>query len=268
MHWRRGCLMSVADALRDHRSAILVAPPGAGKTTLAPLTLMGEPWLAGQRIVMLEPRRLATRAAAQRMASLLGERVGDTVGYQTRDERHIGPGTRVEVVTEGVLTRKLASDPSLSGVSVVVIVGLLATLAVLYRRFTGTPDSGVAEKALVQGTFGLYLGWVCVAVCANIAVALVDSGVPPTGTGPAWATVAVLAAVVGIAAGVVWTPVPLVARCAAGAAVVWGLSWVAAGRLADAPSSALVGWSAAAAAAMVAIAVAVSARMVSTRSAA
>ncbi|MBK7721109.1 MAG: tryptophan-rich sensory protein [Austwickia sp.] len=153
-------------------------------------------------------------------------------------------------------------------VSVVVIVGLLATLAVLYRRFTGTPDSGVAEKALVQGTFGLYLGWVCVAVCANIAVALVDSGVPPTGTGPAWATVAVLAAVVGIAAGVVWTPVPLVARCAAGAAVVWGLSWVAAGRLADAPSSALVGWSAAAAAAMVAIAVAVSARMVSTRSAA
>ncbi|HTH04547.1 MAG TPA: hypothetical protein VL916_01705, partial [Ilumatobacteraceae bacterium] len=71
-------------ALRDHGSAVLVAPPGAGKTTLTPLALRDEPWLGGGRIVMLEPRRLATRAAAVRMASLLGESVGETVGYQTR----------------------------------------------------------------------------------------------------------------------------------------------------------------------------------------
>jgi len=108
-------LPAVLAALADHGSAILVAPPGAGKTTLAPLVLINEPWLAGHRIVMLEPRRLATRAAAQRMASLLGEQVGETVGYQTRDERHIGPHTRIEVVTEGVLTRRLQNDPELPG---------------------------------------------------------------------------------------------------------------------------------------------------------
>ena len=84
-------LPAVVAALRDGTSAILVAPPGAGKTTLIPLMLVDERWLERERIVMLEPRRLATRAAAQRMATLLGERVGDTVGYQTRDERHIGP---------------------------------------------------------------------------------------------------------------------------------------------------------------------------------
>ena len=113
-------LSAVAAALRDGTSAILVAPPGAGKTTLIPLMLLDEAWLAGQKIVMLEPRRLATRAAAQRMASLLGERVGDTVGYQTRDERHIGPRTRVEVVTEGVLTRRLQHDPTLDGCGLVI----------------------------------------------------------------------------------------------------------------------------------------------------
>ena len=113
-------LPAIASALRLGTSAVLVAPPGAGKTTLAPLVLLNEPWLAGQRVVMLEPRRLATRAAAQRMASLLGERVGDTVGYQTRDERHIGPHTRIEVVTEGVLTRRLQHDPTLDGVGLVI----------------------------------------------------------------------------------------------------------------------------------------------------
>ena len=113
-------LPTIASALQHGTSAVLVAPPGAGKTTLAPLVLLNEPWLAGQRVVMLEPRRLATRAAAQRMASLLGERVGDTVGYQTRDERHIGPHTRIEVVTEGVLTRRLQHDPTLDGVGLVI----------------------------------------------------------------------------------------------------------------------------------------------------
>ena len=108
-------LPSLLQALQHGTEAILVAPPGAGKTTLVPLALLDEPWLAGQRIVVLEPRRLATRAAARRMASLLGERVGDTVGYQTRDERHIGASTRIEVVTEGVLTRRLQHDPTQIG---------------------------------------------------------------------------------------------------------------------------------------------------------
>jgi ATP-dependent helicase HrpB len=113
-------LDDVVVALRDRRSAVLVAPPGAGKTTVVPLRLLDEPWLDGRRIVVLEPRRLAARAAARRMASLLGEPVGATVGYQTRDERHISEATRIEVVTEGVLTRRLQSDPELPGVGVVI----------------------------------------------------------------------------------------------------------------------------------------------------
>ena len=107
-------------ALAGRRRAVLVAPPGAGKTTLVPLRLLDEPWVAGRRIVMLEPRRLAARAAARRMAELLGEEVGDTVGYQTRDERRIGPRTRIEVLTEGILTRRLQTDPSLEGTALVV----------------------------------------------------------------------------------------------------------------------------------------------------
>ena len=107
-------------ALRQTSSAVLQAPPGAGKTTIVPLRLLAEPWLDGQRIVMLEPRRLATRAAARRMADLLGEEVGHTVGYRTRDERHVGPNTRIEVVTEGILTRRLQRDPSLPGTGLVI----------------------------------------------------------------------------------------------------------------------------------------------------
>jgi ATP-dependent helicase HrpB len=85
-----------------------------------PLRLITEPWVNHRRIVMLEPRRLAARAAAQRMASLLGEKPGDTVGYQTRDERRIGPNTRIEVLTEGILTRRLQNDPSLEGTALVI----------------------------------------------------------------------------------------------------------------------------------------------------
>ncbi|MCU1392809.1 MAG: putative ATP-dependent helicase [Ilumatobacteraceae bacterium] len=110
----------VADALDRSGSAVLVAPPGAGKTTLVPLRLVDLPWMRGQKIVMLEPRRLAARAAGHRMAHLLGEDVGDTVGYQTRDERRIGRSTRIEVVTEGVLTRRLQHDPELPGTGLVI----------------------------------------------------------------------------------------------------------------------------------------------------
>jgi ATP-dependent helicase HrpB len=107
-------------ALSTRHEAVVVAPPGAGKTTTVPLALLDASWRGDGRIVMLEPRRLATRAAAQRMASLLGETVGDTVGYQTRDERRIGRSTRIEVVTEGVLTRRLQHDPALDGVAAVL----------------------------------------------------------------------------------------------------------------------------------------------------
>lgn len=113
------CVDALRIALADIGSAVLVAPPGAGKTTLVPLRLVDEPWLAGRRIVVLEPRRLAARAAARRLASLIGQEPGELVGYQTRDEKRIGPGTRIEVVTEGILTRRLQNDPELPGVGLV-----------------------------------------------------------------------------------------------------------------------------------------------------
>jgi ATP-dependent helicase HrpB len=99
---------------------VVQAPPGAGKTTRIPLALLDEAWLRGQRIVMLEPRRLAARAAAGYMARLRGEAVGGTVGYRVRLDTRIGAGTRIEVVTEGVLTRMLQSDPALDGVGLVI----------------------------------------------------------------------------------------------------------------------------------------------------
>ncbi len=107
-------------ALADRRTALLVAPPGSGKTTIVPLRLLDEPWLDRRRILVLEPRRLATRAAAHRMASLLGERAGRTVGFTTRDDRVVSAETRIEVVTEGVLTRRLQNDPELSGVGAIL----------------------------------------------------------------------------------------------------------------------------------------------------
>jgi len=113
-------LQPLADALAHARAAVLQAPPGAGKTTLVPLTLLGAPWLAGRRILMLEPRRLATRAAARRMADMLGETVGQTVGYRTRLDTRVSGGTRIEVLTEGILIRLLQDDPALDGVGFVV----------------------------------------------------------------------------------------------------------------------------------------------------
>jgi ATP-dependent helicase HrpB len=98
----------------------LVAPPGAGKTTAVPLALLDEAWLSGRRMLLLAPRRLAARAAAHRMAALMNETVGRTVGYRVRMESRVGPETRIEVITEGVLTRMLQHDPSLAGVGLVV----------------------------------------------------------------------------------------------------------------------------------------------------
>ncbi len=111
---------SLRQALTGHDSVVLQAPPGAGKTTRVPLALLNESWLADQGILMLQPRRVAARAAAERMASELGEKVGETVGYRIRLESRVGPSTRIEVVTEGILARRLQDDPSLEGVGLVI----------------------------------------------------------------------------------------------------------------------------------------------------
>lgn len=111
---------SLRQALADHDSVVLQAPPGAGKTTRVPLALLNETWLGDQSILMLQPRRVAARAAAERMASELGEKVGETVGYRIRLESRVGPSTRIEVVTEGILARRLQDDPSLEGVGLVI----------------------------------------------------------------------------------------------------------------------------------------------------
>ncbi len=107
-------------ALEAHSAAVLVAPPGAGKTTRVPLALLDAPWLQGGKIVMQEPRRLAARAAARRMAATLGEPVGQTVGYRVRLDSKIGPRTRIEVVTDGLFLRLLQDDPSLDGIGCVI----------------------------------------------------------------------------------------------------------------------------------------------------
>ncbi|HWL63060.1 MAG TPA: ATP-dependent helicase HrpB [Steroidobacteraceae bacterium] len=113
-------LPQLRHCLANGANAVLVAPPGAGKSTVVPLALLREPWAAGRRILLLEPRRLAARAVAARMAATLGERVGETVGYRMRLDTKVGPRTRLEVVTEGILTRMLQSDPALEGVAVVI----------------------------------------------------------------------------------------------------------------------------------------------------
>ena len=109
-------LPAIRASLEAHPRLVLEAPPGAGKTTRVPLALLDAPWLMGRRIVMLEPRRVAARAAAGFMASSLGEEVGQTVGYRIRFENRMSAATRIEVVTEGILTRMLQDDPMLEGV--------------------------------------------------------------------------------------------------------------------------------------------------------
>jgi ATP-dependent helicase HrpB len=113
-------LGELSDALTASYAAVLVAPPGAGKTTRVPLALLDAPWLKGRKIIMLEPRRIAARASAERMAKTLGERVGDTVGYRVRFGSKISRSTRIEVVTEGIFARQILDDPELNGVGAVL----------------------------------------------------------------------------------------------------------------------------------------------------
>src|SRR6185369_6679603 len=107
-------------ALAERNAAVLVAPPGAGKTTRVPLALLDAPWLKGRKIIMLEPRRIAARASAERMARTLGERAGETVGYRVRFGSKISRATRIEVVTEGIFSRQILGDPELNGVAAVL----------------------------------------------------------------------------------------------------------------------------------------------------
>jgi len=113
-------LDDLARTLSGHNVAVLVAPPGAGKTTRVPLALLDEPWAKAKKIIVLEPRRIAARASAERMAHTLGEKVGETVGYRVRFGSKISRATRIEVVTEGIFSRQILDDPELNGVAVVL----------------------------------------------------------------------------------------------------------------------------------------------------
>ncbi|MGN6706250.1 MAG: ATP-dependent helicase HrpB [Rhodanobacter sp.] len=137
-------LPEICAALAANSRLVLEAPPGAGKTTQVPLALLDAPWLAGRRIVMLEPRRLAARAAAQFMAAQLGEPVGQTVGYRIRFESRVSDATRVEVVTEGILTRRIQADPELAGIGAIIFDEFHE------RHLAG--DLGVALALDVQAT--------------------------------------------------------------------------------------------------------------------
>ncbi|WP_116083077.1 ATP-dependent helicase HrpB [Tropicimonas sp. IMCC34011] len=160
-------LPDLLDALRREGQAVLQAPPGAGKTTRVPLAIMQAELVQG-RIVMLEPRRLAARAAAERMADALGEAVGERVGYRIRGEAKVSDATRIEVVTEGVLTRRLQSDPGLDGVGAVIFdefherslnadLGLALCLEVrgaLREDLVILPMSATLEAGPVAGLMG------------------------------------------------------------------------------------------------------------------
>jgi ATP-dependent helicase HrpB len=113
-------LDELSRTLQSRNAAVLVAPPGAGKTTRVPLALLDEPWARGKKIIVLEPRRIAARASAERMARTLGERAGETVGYRVRFGSKISRATRIEVVTEGIFSRQILDDPELTGVAAVL----------------------------------------------------------------------------------------------------------------------------------------------------
>ena len=114
------CIPALLAALNSSPHCVLQAPPGAGKTTQVPLSLLKETWLKGQKIILLEPRRVAALNAANRMAHMLGEKVGETVGYRMRQATKVSANTRIEVITEGLLTRWLQDDPELNGVGIII----------------------------------------------------------------------------------------------------------------------------------------------------
>ena len=116
----------IKESLEKSNTLILNAPPGAGKSTLLPLALFEEAWLKGQKIIMLEPRRLAAKTIAKRLADLLGEQVGDTVGYRIRFETKVSSKTRIEIVTEGIVTRMLQSDSELVGVAWLFLMNIMS----------------------------------------------------------------------------------------------------------------------------------------------
>src|SRR5258708_29469092 len=113
-------LPELKNRFKTETTIILQAPPGAGKSTIVPLEILNESWLQSKKIVMLQPRRLAARSVAARMAELLDEKVGEIVGYRVRFENVVGKNTRIEVVTEGILTRMLQADNALEGVGLVI----------------------------------------------------------------------------------------------------------------------------------------------------
>ncbi|MFN9582439.1 MAG: DEAD/DEAH box helicase, partial [Bacteroidota bacterium] len=115
-----GAVAEVQKKLSEQNTLIVNAPPGAGKSTLLPLALLDEKWLEGKKILMLEPRRLAAKTIAMRMADILKDQVGQRVGYRIRFEIKISPGTQLEVVTEGILTRMLQHDNALENVGMVI----------------------------------------------------------------------------------------------------------------------------------------------------
>jgi ATP-dependent helicase HrpB len=104
----------------EHSVMVLEAPPGAGKTTGVPLELLKSCWLQGQKIIVLEPRRMAARTAATHVSNLLGEPIGKTIGYRVRQESRVGSETQIEFITEGILVRRLMNDPELSGIGLVI----------------------------------------------------------------------------------------------------------------------------------------------------
>ena len=136
-------LPELLSALQQAPQVLLNAPTGAGKSTWLPLQILAAGQIDG-RIILLEPRRLAARNVAQRLAELLGEKPGDTVGYRMRADTCVGPNTRIEVVTEGILTRTLQHDPELTGVG---LVSLMNSTSAACRRIWPSPCCSTCSRA-------------------------------------------------------------------------------------------------------------------------